>query len=156
LPADAQSDRGTGRPPRPRCLHAVRRSQRGRAGAARLRTGAGEKACVTRRGKVMSVAEITDDTFESAVLASELPVFVDLGAPWCQPCLCLSPIVESLSEDYAGRVKFVKVNVDENPAIREAFQISSIPLVAIVKGHAVVDSLLGLRPKGALASWIEA
>jgi thioredoxin 1 len=104
----------------------------------------------------MAVEVVTDATFEAEVLKSELPVFIDLWAPWCGPCRSLSPIVESLSEDYAGRVKFVKVNVDENAAISEAFQISSIPLVAILKGSSVVDSLLGLRPKGALAGWIDA
>jgi thioredoxin 1 len=104
----------------------------------------------------MAVLPIKDDNFEAEVLKSELPVFIDLWAPWCGPCRSLTPIVEALSEDYAGKVKFVKVNVDENPAISEAFQISSIPLVAILKGPMVVDSLLGLRPKGALATWIDA
>ena len=104
----------------------------------------------------MAVSAVTDATFEQEVLKSEMPVFVDLWAPWCSPCRSLSPIVDSLSDDYVGKVKFVKVNVDENPAIKEAFQISSIPLVAILKGEAVVDSLMGLRPQGALAGWIDA
>jgi len=104
----------------------------------------------------MSVEPVTDETFEKEVLQSELPVFIDLWAPWCGPCRSLSPIVDSLSEDYVGKVKFVKVNVDENPSINEAFRVSSIPLVAILKGNAVVDSLMGLRPKGALAGWIDA
>ena len=104
----------------------------------------------------MSVLAVTDDTFEKEVLQSDLPVFIDLWAPWCGPCRSLSPIVESLSEDYAGKVKFVKVNVDDNTSVAQAFHVSSIPLVAILKGNAVVDSLLGLRPKGAIAEWIDA
>jgi thioredoxin 1 len=104
----------------------------------------------------MAVLPVRDDIFEAEVLKSELPVFIDLWAPWCGPCRSLTPIVEALSEDYAGKVKFVKVNVDENPAISEAFQVQSIPLVAILKGNMVVDSLMGLRPKGALADWIDA
>jgi thioredoxin len=103
----------------------------------------------------MTVQAVTDETFEAEVLTAGMPVFIDLWAPWCGPCLALAPTVEALSTTYEGRVKFVKVNVDESPAIREAFQVSSIPLMAILKGDAVAGTQLGLRSPAALAQWID-
>jgi thioredoxin 1 len=104
----------------------------------------------------MGVLAVTDATFEAEVLKSELPVFIDLWAPWCGPCRSLTPIVEQLSEEVGDKVKFVKVNVDENPAISEAFGVQSIPLVAILKGNTLIDSVMGLRPHGQLNDWINA
>lgn len=104
----------------------------------------------------MAVHEVGDATFESEVLGAELPVFVDLWAPWCGPCRAVAPIVERLSEAYAGRMKFVKVNVDENPAVAQAFQVQSIPMLAMMKGDAVLDVTLGALPEAQLAKWIDA
>ena len=99
---------------------------------------------------------VTDETFETEVIQSQVPVFIDLWAPWCGPCRSLAPIVEQLSQQYAGRVKFVKANVDENPAIAQAFRVQSIPLMAMLKNDTVVGTILGLRPQDQLSQWIEA
>lgn len=104
----------------------------------------------------MSVQAVKDADFETEVIKSELPVFVDLWAEWCGPCRALSPIVEELSGDYAGRIKFVKVNVDENPGIAQAFNVRSIPMLAVLKGNTVLDMAMGLQPKETLSQWLDA
>jgi thioredoxin 2 len=92
----------------------------------------------------------TDDTFEIEAQAAPA-VVVDLWAPWCGPCKVIGPILEELSRDYAGRLKVVKVNVDENPATAERFQAFSIPTMVVIKGGRVVDRIVGAMPKGALS-----
>ena len=101
------------------------------------------------------VQAVTDETFEAEVINSPVPVFIDLWAPWCGPCVALAPIVEQLSAQYDGRVKFVKANVDENPAIAQAFRVQSIPLMAVLKNDTVVSTMLGMRPKEQLSEWID-
>jgi len=104
----------------------------------------------------MAVDAVTDASFETDVLKSELPVFIDLWAPWCGPCRMVAPVVEKLSEEFAGKMKFVKVNVDENRAISEAFQATSIPMLAILKGNTVVDRVVGAQPHPLLNKWVTA
>lgn len=104
----------------------------------------------------MAVHEVTDSTFEQEVLKSELPIFIDLWAPWCGPCRAVAPVVEKLSERYAGQMKFVKVNVDDNPAVAQAFQVQSIPMLAMMKGSTVLDVQLGAAPEQHLSAWIDA
>lgn len=88
----------------------------------------------------------TDGTFE--VEANAAPaVVVDLWAPWCGPCRFVSPILEDLSREYAGRIKIVKVNVDENPVLTERFQAFSIPTLVVLKGGRQVDRIVGAMPK---------
>jgi thioredoxin len=101
------------------------------------------------------VNPVTDESFEAEVLQAATPVVIDLWAPWCGPCVSLAPIVEKLSEQYDGKVKFVKVNVDENMAIAQAFRVQSIPLLAILKGNTVVGTVLGLRSQSELSDWID-
>jgi thioredoxin 1 len=87
--------------------------------------------------------EITQDTFEKEVLQSSIPVVVDFWAPWCGPCRAMAPVLESAAKEYAGKVKFTKVNVDEHPALASKYGIHSIPSIFIFKGGQVAESLVG-------------
>ena len=103
----------------------------------------------------MSTVHATDDTFQAEVLQSDVPVLVDFWAPWCGPCLQVAPVLEELSETYAGKVKIVKVNTDENPAVSQAYGIFSIPTMNVFKGGELVKQIIGARPKPALVTEIE-
>lgn len=91
----------------------------------------------------------TDSTFP-AEAASSVAVVVDLWAPWCGPCRIVGPILESLSKEYAGRLKVVKVNVDENPGLSQQFQATSIPTLMVLKDGRVVDRIVGALPQNDL------
>jgi len=92
----------------------------------------------------------TDDTFDVEAEAAPA-VVVDLWAPWCGPCRVVGPILEDLSREYAGRLKVVKVNVDENPVVAERYQAFSIPTMVVIKNGRVVDRIVGAMPKGQLS-----
>ena len=91
--------------------------------------------------------EINDSSFETEVLNSETPVVVDFWAEWCGPCRALAPTIEELSRDYDGRLKVVKLNVDENPVSASSYGIRSIPTMIIFEGGAEKDRILGALPK---------
>ena len=103
----------------------------------------------------MSTVHVTDDTFKAEVLESDVPVLVDFWAPWCGPCRMVAPILEELSESYAGRVKIVKLNTDENPQVSAAYGIISIPTLNVYSGGELVKQLIGAKPKPVLVNEIE-
>jgi len=102
------------------------------------------------------VLKISDASFESEVLKSELPVLVDFWAAWCSPCHQISPIIEKLAEDYAGRIKFCKLNVDENPLASGKFQVQSIPLLLFFKAGKVIEQSRGAVPEAVIRTKLEA
>lgn len=90
---------------------------------------------------------ITKNNFETEVLKSELPVLVDFWAAWCGPCRMLSPIIEEIEKEYAGKVKIGKVNVDEEMELAQMFRVASIPTVLLFKEGKVAAQSIGYRPK---------
>jgi len=102
------------------------------------------------------VTEVTDKDFEDEVIKSDLPVVVDMWAPWCGPCRMISPVVEKLSDKYQGKFKFCKLNVDENPQTAMKYQVMSIPLLLFFKGGQKVDESLGAVPESMIRPKIEA
>ena len=95
------------------------------------------------------IQDITDDRFENEVLQSETPVIVDFWAEWCAPCRAIAPIVKDLADRYDGKVKIVKMNIDENPATPGKYGVRAIPTVLAFKGGTVVEQITGARPKSA-------
>ncbi len=95
-------------------------------------------------------ADTSDSTFDADVIGSDLPVLVDFWAPWCGPCRMVAPIVEELAEEYEGKVKFVKLNTDENPQVAGKYGIRSIPTLLVFKGGKPVGQIVGFRPKSDL------
>jgi len=102
------------------------------------------------------VLTVSDTSFENEVLKSELPVLVDFWAAWCAPCRQISPIVDKLAEDYAGRIKFCKLNVDENPLAAGKFQVQSIPLLLFFKSGKVIEQIRGAVPEAVIRTKLEA
>jgi thioredoxin 1 len=103
-----------------------------------------------------NLLEIKDDNFEAEVLKSDIPVLVDIWAPWCGPCRIVGPIIEELANEYAGKMKVGKLNVDENSETAMKYQIQSIPTILIFKGGNEVQRLIGARPKPAFKKEIDA
>jgi len=101
------------------------------------------------------ILHLSDDEFDSTITTADVPVLVDFWAPWCGPCRMLSPIIEELAKDYAGKVVFAKVNTDENPATPGKFDIMSIPTLLLFKHGQLIDRAVGMRPKPALKDWID-
>ena len=91
-------------------------------------------------------AQLEGKDFEKEVLQSAIPAVVDFYADWCPPCKMVSPIIESLSKEYAGRAKFVKINTDYNPDLAQRYEIMSIPTIMIFKNGQVQSSTIGAGP----------
>tara|TARA_B100001142_G_scaffold229768_1_gene227905 strand:- start:1114 stop:1437 length:324 start_codon:yes stop_codon:yes gene_type:complete len=98
----------------------------------------------------LAALEITDSNFNEEVLNADLPVLVDFWAEWCGPCKMVSPIVEELSEEYTGKIKVTKLDVDSNPKTAASFGIRGIPTLLMFKDGAAVDQIVGAVPKTTL------
>ena len=101
------------------------------------------------------ILHVTEATFDAEVLKSKQLVLVDFWATWCGPCRMIAPVLDELAEEYAGRVKICKVNVDDEPALAQRYKIMSIPAVFLFRDGEVVEKMIGARPKQAFADAIE-
>jgi thioredoxin 1 len=99
--------------------------------------------------------EFTDSNFEELVLKSDKPVMVDFWAEWCGPCRQIGPALEELAVEYAGKLKVVKVNVDENPSLPAQLGVRGIPALFMFKAGELVSNRTGAAPKASLKGWIE-
>lgn len=114
----------------------------------------GRPRCATCKSEIPWLVDATDADF-AAVIDTPALVLVDLWAPWCGPCRMVAPVLESLARSYAGRIKVVKVNVDDNGGIARAYDASSIPTLVFLRNGAVVDRVVGAQPEPALATRID-
>jgi thioredoxin 1 len=104
---------------------------------------------------VGNVTEINDQSFSQEVLSSNVPVLIDFWAPWCGPCRAVAPVVEELAAEYAGRLKVVKMNVDDNPQTPSRYGVRSIPNLVLVKAGQMADQVIGAVPKAQLVKVID-
>ncbi len=102
------------------------------------------------------VIDVSDQTFENEVIKSALPVLLDLWAPWCGPCRMVAPIIDRLAGKYDDRVKFCRLNVDENPQTAAKYRIMSIPTLMFFKDGKVADTVIGAVPERILQPKIDA
>lgn len=103
----------------------------------------------------MASVAVTDENFEAEVLKADGPVVVDFWAEWCGPCKALSPLVDELATDMDGKVKVVKINIDEAPEAPTKYGVRGIPTLMIFNGGEVVDTKVGGMPKSQLTEWVE-
>ncbi len=102
----------------------------------------------------MATSAVSDDTFEAEVLSASEPVLVDFWAEWCGPCRMIAPALEEISDELGGKVKIVKMNVDENPRTPGQFGIRGIPALLLFKNGQVAAQKAGAQPKNQLKAWI--
>src|SRR4029077_5897190 len=93
---------------------------------------------------------VTDETFDAEVLQSSKPVIVDYWAEWCGPCRMVSPVLEEIAKEHADKIDVVKLNIDENPATSQRYQIMAIPTMSVFQNGQVVKQIVGAKPKAAL------
>ncbi len=103
----------------------------------------------------MAEIKITESNFEAKVLKADQPVLLDFWATWCGPCQMLAPVLAEIAQEYEGKVKVGKVNVDEEPSLAARFHIVSIPTVMLFKEGKAVDTVVGFRPKEQLVEMLK-
>jgi thioredoxin len=103
----------------------------------------------------MATVTVTDATFDEEVKNSDIPVLVDFWAEWCGPCKMIGPSLEELSDEYAGKIKIAKVNVDDNPNMPGQLGVRGIPAMFMFKGGEVHSNKTGAAPKSTIQSWID-
>jgi thioredoxin 1 len=103
-----------------------------------------------------NVLDLQEDRFEAEILKAEIPVVVDFWAPWCGPCRMMAPVLEATAEKFAGRVKFAKLNTDENARTAQAYGIMAIPTLMIFRDGREIDRLVGFIPPAELESKLQA
>jgi thioredoxin 2 len=116
---------------------------------------AGTPRCGSCKAPLAWLADASDTTFSDVVEESVLPVLVDLWAPWCGPCRMVSPALEKLAHEYRGRMKLVKVNVDESPGVARRYDARSIPTLLLMRGRDVLSTQIGALPEHALKAWLD-
>ncbi len=102
----------------------------------------------------MATSAVSDANFEAEVKKAELPVLVDFWAEWCGPCRMVGPILEELSEEFAGQIKFVKLDVESNPQVAQSYNIRGIPALLLFKEGQVAGQQIGALPKQKLRAWL--
>jgi thioredoxin 2 len=117
---------------------------------------AGTPRCGNCHRPLPWIADASDDDFAEVVENSTVPVLVDLWATWCAPCRMVSPALEQIAAEYAGRVKLVKIDVDRSPRLSQRFTVQAVPTLLIMRGGEVVSRQAGAAPVAALRTWVEA
>jgi thioredoxin 1 len=102
------------------------------------------------------IANLTADTFKSAVDAASTPLLVDFWAPWCGPCKAIAPVLDELATEMQGQISIAKVNIDENESIAAEYGIRAIPTMLVFKGGKVIEQIVGMLPKAALKAKLAA
>jgi len=103
----------------------------------------------------MAIQHVTDDEFETTVINADGPVLVDFWAEWCGPCKQIAPALDELSEEYAGKLSIVKINIDENPEAPTSFGVRSIPTMMIFQDGQASATKIGASPKSQIKEWID-
>jgi thioredoxin 2 len=101
------------------------------------------------------LVDADDDSFDEVAVSANVPVLVDLWAPWCGPCKMVSPALDQIARDRAGQIKLVKVNVDEAPGVAQRFKVQGIPTLVVMDHGEVLDTQIGAASESALRAWLD-